>query len=201
MVRELLQLRPWIRYPICKGVKSVILSSFSDASHPKDRSYGQSGIICGIRASGLNEEDTYHIIDWASHRQKRVSYSSYGAEILACATADDRGYYLREAMRSIFPDMNMRHELTIDSNALQETITTLREGTEYRLRPTVQRIRDSFEAGELNVIRWIPGTLNVADALTKRNIALYEQLNDMCADGKMKVDLNQGIAVDGDTWK
>ena len=41
----------------------------------------------------------------------------------------------------------------------------------------------------------------MADALTKRNIVLYEQLNDMCPDGKMKVDLNQGIAVDGDIWK
>ena len=79
-------------------------------------------------------------------------YVTYDAEILACGTAYYRGYYLSEAMRSIFPYKNMRHELTIDSNALQETIRTLGNGTEYHLIPAIQRICDSFEAGELNVI-------------------------------------------------
>lgn len=151
--------------------------------------------------SGVNEEDTYLIIGWASHPQNWVSYLSYGAEIFPCATADDRGYYLREAMRSIFPYLNMRHEPNIDSNALQETIKTIYDDTEYRLRPRVQRIRDSFEAGELNIIRWIPGTLNVAGALVKRNIVLHGKLNEICANGKLKVDLIEGMAVSGDTWK
>ena len=97
--------------------------------------------------------------------------------------------------------MNVRHELTVDSNALQATITTLRDGTKFRLRPTVQRIRNSFEAGELNVMRWIPGMLNVADTRTGRNIVLYGKFKEMCANGKMKVDLNPGIAFDGCTWK
>ena len=62
-----------------------MLSSFSDASHPEDRSYGQTGVIIGIRRMEGSNTDTYHVIDWKSHPQKRESYSAYGAEILACA--------------------------------------------------------------------------------------------------------------------
>lgn len=65
----------------------------------------------------------------------------------------------------------------------------------------MQRIRNRFEARELNVLRWIPGTENVADALTKRNLKLYRKLNEMCVSGRLTVDLSLGYTVDSDTWK
>ena len=173
MLTELLNLDPWLKCLKPQKVDSVVISSFSDASHPKDRDFGQTGIICGLRIQAKGKQDIFHMLDWSSHKQKRVSYSSYGAEILACARAEDRGFYLKEAINSLFPKRCTRHELSIDSNALKETITTLHESTEYRLRQTVQRLRNSFEARQLNILRWIPGTENIADALTKRNITLY----------------------------
>ncbi len=63
--------------------------------------------------------------------------------------------------------------LTADSLGLYSTITTLHEGKDYRLRPTVARLRDSFEAGEIQTIQWLAGDSNIADALTKRNTAMY----------------------------
>lgn len=154
-----------------------------------------------MEENNTENPDIFHMINWSSHRQKRVSYLSYGAEILVCASADDRGFYLKEALNALFPRHRTRHELSVDSNALKDTITTLHEGTEYRLRQTVQRIRNSFESGEWDVLRWIPGTENVADALTKRNMTLYKKLNAMCAGGRLTVDLSLGYTVDSDTWK
>lgn len=203
MVGEILQLEPTITFLQPHSVKEATISSFSDASHPRDRDYGQSGILCGLRIQETNshQPDIFHMVDWSSHKQKRVSYSSYGAEILACAAADDRGYNLKAALNALFPRHRTRHELSVDSHALNDTITTLHEGTEFRLRQTVQRIRNSFESGELNVLRWIPGTENVADALTKRNLKLYRKLNEICANGRLTVDLSVGYSVDSDTWK
>ncbi len=37
--------------------------------------------------------------------------------------------------------------LTVDSLGLHATITTAHEAKEYRLRPTVAWLRDSFESG------------------------------------------------------
>jgi len=141
------------------------------------------------------------LTDWSSHKQRRVSHSSNGAEILACSSGDDRSLYLTGSYGILFPTSDIRNELNVDSRGLYDTITTLHEGNEYRLKQTVQRIRNSFESEELNVLRWIPGVENVADALTKRNIILYRKLNELANEGYLKVDLNTGYALDSRTWK
>ena len=74
-------------------------------------------------------------------------------------------------MRSIFiqPDViPIRSSLYVDSKGLFETVKTLHESRDYRMRQTVQRIRDSFEGKELDSINWIAGVDNVADALIKK---------------------------------
>lgn len=75
------------------------MRSFSDASYLTNRTYGHPGVVIGIRETGNSDPDTFRVIDWKSHRQKRLSNSSFVAEISACATADDRGCNLREASR------------------------------------------------------------------------------------------------------
>lgn len=111
----------------------------------------------------------FHAIDWASCKKRRDSYSSYGAEILACADADDRGFYVKQTIQSIFNEKKIKHELSVDLKGLFDTIKTLHEGKEYRLRQTVQRIRGSFESEELEVLKWKQGYANIADALSKYN--------------------------------
>lgn len=145
--------------------------------------------------------EQFYVIDWVSTKQKRISHSSYGAEILACAEADDRGYYLKMGLRSLFPKANMRNEITIDSRGLYDTISTLHEGCEYSLRQTVQRIRDSFESGKVDVIRWDRGSSNVADALPKRNYKLWKDLKVICYTGCLPADLLRGQSRHSAEWK
>ena len=47
-------------------------------------------------------------------------------------------------------------------------------------------MRDSFENGEINVIQWIPGKDNLADALTKRNRVIFETLNKVARTGRLE---------------
>lgn len=83
--------------------------------------------------------------------------------------------------------------------ALYNTLTTTHESQDYRLRRTVQRIRDSFEARDLDALIWIPGTDNIADALTKRNIELQKKLALVCGTGQFPKFPEQ-CRVDSDTW-
>ena len=62
-------------------------------------------------------------------------------------------------------------------------MTTLHEGTDYRLRPTVPRIRGSFENREIATMQWNAGKLNLADALTKRSLEMFRMLNKVMLDG------------------
>lgn len=45
--------------------------------------------------------DIYHLIDWVSFKQPRVSHSSYGAEIFVCTEAYYRELNLKQAMKTI----------------------------------------------------------------------------------------------------
>ncbi len=76
--------------------------------------------------------------------------------------------------------------LTVDSLGLHATITTVNEGKDYRLRPTVARLRESFETGEISVLQWIAGPTNIADAITKRNPSMYQSLNSICIAGSIQ---------------
>ena len=203
MIREILRLDPVITYLSPHGIiTDESIRTFSDASFKigSSQCYGQSGVISGLLL-GVNEKSVYHVLYWISTKQKRVSYSSYGAEILACAEADNRGFYLKNAVRTLAKDDDIRHQLCIDSKRIHDTITTLHEGRDCRLRQTVERLRNSFESQELDVLRWIPGVHNIADDLTKRNIKLYIELNNICTTGVLTIDLENGYSLDSKTWR
>ena len=57
--------------------------AFSDASQGKT-SYGQTGYVSGIYIpSKQDSASVFHMIDWLSQKQGRVSFSAIGAEIIA----------------------------------------------------------------------------------------------------------------------
>lgn len=173
--------------------------SFSDASFniTACQSYGKTGIITGFTFEvNAGRRRIFHPIDWSSYKQRRVSYSSYGAEILAYAEADDRGYYVKQAIKSIFKDRKIKQELNVDSKGLYDTITTLHEGREFRFRQTVQRIRDSFESEELNVLKWIQGFTNIADALTKHITQTHTTLSHVLSTGTLDLPKHDSFSLD-----
>lgn len=93
ILKELKDLRSEIKY--IKPPKSAIIHvhTFSDASFNISitQSYGQTGFISGIQFSNGEDDTIYYLVDWSSNKQRRISHSSYGAEILACTDGDDRG--------------------------------------------------------------------------------------------------------------
>jgi hypothetical protein len=204
MVSELRAMRPSIKYVApAADIVSMKVCSFSDGAFTVASSFscGQSGVLAGLHMQLDRGESVYHAIDFYSGKQKRVVHSSFGAEILACADADDRGYSIKFGLSELL-QAEIELELNVDSRGLFDTITTLHEAREYRLRQTVQRVRDSFESRRLDVLRWVRGFLNVADALTKRNVESWRRLNRLLADGLFDIDLSNSDAHgDADGWR
>lgn len=203
LLHELLKLESKITFrPPDQNAEGTV-TTFSDASHGgRESSYGQTGGISGLM---MLEDKTgnpiFHAIGWTSHKQKRISHSSFGAEIIACGDMDERGHFIREALRDLFPSSGIKHELCVDSRALFDTVTTLHESKEFRLRPTVTRIRDSFESGELDTLRWVAGIDNVADTLTKANLTLFGKLNNVLASGVWSISMNRTTALNSEEWR
>lgn len=185
MLKHLLKLRPIIMFIKPVQPRNASIVRYSDASHFNgERDYGQTGVRSDLKVyDGLME--IYHLIDWASLKQKRISYSFYGAEILACAHANDRVFQLKMALNNLFQSSNMKHEVIVDSRALHAAISSENDGKIFRLRTTVEYIRNSFESEELNSLTWVRGLYNFADALTKRNEEMSSRLNKMISNGSI----------------
>ena len=186
MLHEIKSLSPVLHFPALSEAyfDDCVFLAFSDASQGKT-SYGQTGYIGGIYVQAP-QASHFYAIDWQSSKQARVSFSSVGAEILAAAESADRASLIAHCIQDIFrSSTSLPLLLTVDSHGLYSTITTLHEGRDYRLRPTVSRLRDSFETGEIKVMQWIPGSQNLADALTKRNVVMYRRLNVACSTGQL----------------
>ena len=151
VLSEIKELNLVINFATPKLLDSPTYLAFSDASQGKT-SYGQTGFIAGLHLPA-GGDGAYHVIDWKSSKQSRVSFSSIGAEILAAATSADRATHICECLiQLINPDVKLSLVLAVDSLALHSTITTLHEGADYRLRPIVSRLRGSFENGEITVM-------------------------------------------------
>lgn len=134
-------------------------------------------------------EGVYYGFGWTSTKQKQISYSYFGAEIIDAVDVYKRGFNLRETIRKIFPLCHIIHEMIVDSNDLFKSTTTLHESREYRLKRPVSRIRHAFKSRELDVVRWFPGWENVAEAVTKSNEVLGLKLNDFISTGVWDVDM------------
>lgn len=191
-----------LRYDRMRNWESVDVFSFSDASFniAAGLEYGQTGVVVGIMVKSAREQ-AFHMVDWLSQKQRRISHSAYGAEILACADGDDRGFHIKNCVRELLPTWDVKHTLHVDSRGRFDTITTLHNGREYILSQTVQRIRDSFEAKETEVIKWVQSRANLADALTKWNPEMNRTLSRVITGGKLILPEHEQREHSATDWK
>lgn len=68
-------------------------------------------------------------------------------------------------MESMFAGLHFDHEILVDSRVFLGTITRLHKPREYRLRKVVARMRDAFERGDLNWVKWFREANNLSNAL------------------------------------
>lgn len=126
------------------SIKDVKVTTFSDAhiNVSKCPWYGQTGLLTGLRF----QDNTFLPISWVSVKQKCVCYSAYGAEILAFTDADERFFYVKHAVLHLLVPSSVLRIVVAD-------FTRLHKERDYRLRPTIQRIRNLFDSKEPDALR------------------------------------------------
>ena len=170
------------------------ISVFADAAFPKidGGPHGQTGYLYRTLL-GDGPKAAFHPIAWTSHKQKRICRSSTAAEILAIAEADDFGAAIKQAVHRIM-DYAMPLQLNINSRSLWDHMTTQHDTHDFRLRQAVRVLRESFERNDINLMRWVSGKSNPADALTKRNPSTAPLLDEMTSTGRLCVNYAFGSA-------
>lgn len=94
---ELERLSPIIMYRRPADVSYICFCTLSDALYGSaDEIYGQIGIITGLKMCCKYSSDIiYDTIGWTTHEQRRVSYSSFGSEMLSATNSNDRVYSVK----------------------------------------------------------------------------------------------------------
>lgn len=202
MLSEVCHLQPKIRYISPLTVTGATLISFSDGYHGSNSSaYEQTGVIFSIRLSiTFDEEPLVHSIYRTSTKQCSVTYSSFGAEILACSDADNQGFEMKTKPQNIFWHGYISHRILLVSKALFDIINTIHECRELRLHRTVNMIKNAFESRERDTLTWIAGSMNIADASTKQSVNQSKKNNESFADGHLTINIFNGMIYHSAIW-
>lgn len=83
--------------------------------------------------------------------------------------------------------MNVSLRIFVDSKDLFTPLSTQRLSIDRSIRGDVGFIRFEFQTGAVQSISWIPGKINLADVLTKKDSAISEMLHLCLLSGKLPI--------------
>lgn len=96
--------------------------------------YRQTGVVTGlVFTSGHDKGRIYHHTNQRNFNQSRMSYLSYGAEIITHTSAEDnRDFFMKLTLRSIIQCDAIAEHLSLQSKGLYHTIQALHKDKEWR---------------------------------------------------------------------
>lgn len=189
ILRKLKKLGTVISYPRSTDTEmhELTVLVFSEASRSDEA--GQLGVITGFLIGEMKNNAIYHPISWLSHKSKRPVKSVPAAEILAAGEGIDEGKTIARTYSDLL-DMDVGMRLCVDSKDLFTSLSTQKNSIDKSIRGDVGCIRYEFQTGAVEKISWIPGSVNLADPLTKKDSSLTDALQLTLFTGRLCIDLD-----------
>ncbi|KAI1001022.1 hypothetical protein K3495_g7180 [Podosphaera aphanis] len=174
----------WQKRNIKRGLKNIVLSIssaklfvFVDGSFANNTDLSsQIGFVIVLANEEPQEDYKFtlkgNIVHYSSNKAKRVTRSVLASEILGMVAGADIAYAISTTLKMITDQLKLPLIPTIvctDSYSLYECLVKLGTTKEKRLMIDIMALRQSYERRELYEIRWINGSDNPADAMTKSN--------------------------------
>jgi hypothetical protein len=136
---------------------------FTDASFANNKDLSsQIGYILVL----VDTEGNANIIHWTSVKCRRVTRSVLASELYALA----HGFDIAVAVKTTL-DLILRKEVPLvlctDSKSVYDCIVKLGTTQEKRLIIDVMCLRQSYERREIAEVKWIDGSSNPTDSMTK----------------------------------
>src|ERR1700709_2530677 len=140
---------------------SLRLFVFTDSSFANNKDHSsQIGYVLAL----ADKSNKANIIHWSSVKCKRVTRSVLASELYA--NGFDMGACTKATLERIL-QIELPLVLCTDSKSLYDCLVKLGTTQEKRLMIDVLCLRQSYERREIAEVKWISGTSNPADAMTK----------------------------------
>lgn len=138
---------------------------FVDGSFANNKDYSsQIGYVIVLADANGNA----NILHWSSTKCKRITGSVLASELYALANGFDVAATIRDTATQILQLMEpLPLVICTDSKSLYECLVKLGSTQEKRLMIDLMALREAFERKEINEVKWIAGSSNPADAMTK----------------------------------
>jgi hypothetical protein len=171
----------WQMNNITRGLRNVPLDLhtaklyvFVDGSFANNKDLSSQIGFVVILANETTGDDEFsvrgNLVHWSSTKSKRVTRSVLASEVYGMVAGADVAFCISSTLKLITQKLDIPPIPTIvctDSFSLYECLVKLGTTKEKRLMIDIMAIRQSYERRELFEIRWINGSDNPADAMTK----------------------------------
>ena len=171
----------WQMKNLDRGIKYIAIDLstaklfvFVDGSFANNKDFssqiGYEIILANESTQGEEFKITGNLIHWSSTKSKRVTRSVLASEIYGMVGGVDMAIAIGTTIKMIMDQLGFGKIPTIvctDSYSLYECLVKLGTTKEKRLMIDIMALRQSYERREIMEIRWINGSDNPADAMTK----------------------------------
>lgn len=110
------------------------------------------------------------LVAWGSHRQRRVTHSSFAAEAFALLHGLQSALLVSSAAGCLMggPErLPIPIHVVIDSLGVYESLSSGADAGSKEVRAVVEDLRDYYRSGAMATVTWMPGRFQLADGLTK----------------------------------
>ena len=141
---------------------------FTDASFANNKDLSsQIGYIVAL----TDEKGQANTLHWSSIKCKRVTRSVLASELYGMAHGFDIGASLKSTLEKAL-SITLPLVLCTDSKSLYECLVKLGTTQEKRLMIDIMCLRQAYERREIAEVKWIKGSTNPADSMTKAKPSL-----------------------------
>ena len=173
-------------------LKTLRLIVFTDASFANNKDLSSQVGYVIVLADG---KDNANVIHWSSTKCKCVTRSVLASELYAMVAGFDTGSVIKATIEKLLA-IKLRMTICTESNSLYQCLVRLGTMQEKRLMIDVMCLRQAYEQRLIAEVKWIDGSSNPADAMTKSKA--NSALRVLIDTNKLDVRTNQWVEQAGD---
>ena len=149
---------------------------FTDASHANlsDGTGSRGALVVFL----VDEHGNCCPLTWQSGKIKRVVRSTLAAEALSLVEGIEDAIYLKYIFSELLVlRSGTRIDVFVDNRDVVDAIYSTKSVDDKRLRIDVATLKEFISTGEVNKVRWCPGSMQLADGMTKKGAPVDKLMN------------------------
>ena len=156
-------------FPRLQSLEKCTLECYADAAFKNlPTKESQGGLIIFLK-----DEMGYRCpILWQSRKLERVADSTLTAETLALLEGAKTSIYLAAILKQIIGNANLKIKCFTDNKSLTDSLTSLKQVNDRRLRLEITVLRNMLEKEEITTVTWVNSSEQLADCLTKKGVCV-----------------------------